>query len=110
MTNYIEEIRGILDAARQNDYTAVKAAMVEAYWLTGKRNVKQEQYGEERAIYGEAILKELFKPLTTEFGKGFYHYILYNFRQFYLTCPEQDKFYTLCSKLTLSYNRLIMRV
>lgn len=110
MTNYIEEIRGILASARQNAYTAVNTAMVEAYWLIGKRIVEQEQHGEERAIYGDGILKELSKALTTEFGKGFSYSNLYNFRQFYLTYPEQNKFYTLCRKLTWSHNRLIMRV
>lgn len=110
MSTYIEEIRGILAAARQNAYTAVNAAMVEAYWLIGKRIVEQEQHGEERAVYGEGILKELSKALTDEFGKGFSYSNLYNFRQFYLTYPEQNKFYTLCRKLTWSHNRLIMRV
>lgn len=110
MSTYIEEIRGILAAARQNAYTAVNAAMVEAYWLIGKRIVEQEQHGEERAVYGEGILKELSKALTAEFGKGFSYSNLYNFRQFYLTYPEQNKFYTLCRKLTWSHNRLIMRV
>ena len=110
MTNYIEEIKGILTAARQNAYTAVNAAMVEAYWLIGKRIVEQEQNGEERAVYGEGILKELSNALTTEFGKGFSYSNLYNFRQFYLTYPEKNKFYTLCRKLTWSHNRLIMRV
>lgn len=57
MTNYIEEIRGILITARQKTYTAVNSAMVEAYWLIGKRIVEQEQHGEERAVYGEGILK-----------------------------------------------------
>lgn len=33
--------------------------MVEAYWLIGKRIVEQGQHGEERAAYGEGILKEL---------------------------------------------------
>jgi hypothetical protein len=84
--------------------------MVEAYWLIGKRIVEQEQHGEERAVYGEGVLKELSKALTTEFGKGFSYSNLYNFRQFYLTYPEQNKFYTLCRKLTWSHNRLIMRV
>jgi len=110
MTNYIEEIRTILNAARQKAYSVVNAAMVEAYWLIGKRIVEQEQHGEERAAYGENILIELSKALTSEFGKGFSYANLYNFRQFYLTYPEKDKFYTLCRKLTWSHNRLIMRV
>jgi len=110
MTNYIEEIKGILTTARLNAYTAVNAAMVEAYWLIGKRIVEQEQHGEERAVYGEGILKELSKALTTEFGKGFSYANLRNFRQFYLTYRDNEICYTLCSKLTWSHNRLIMRV
>jgi predicted nuclease of restriction endonuclease-like (RecB) superfamily len=110
MTNYIEEIKAILLQARQKAYTTVNTAMVEAYWMIGKRIVDQEQHGENRAAYGENILKELSKSLTGTFGKGFSYSNLYNFRQFYLTYSEQDKFYTLCRKLTWSHNRLIMRV
>jgi len=76
--------------------------MVEAYWLVGKRIIDQEQHGQDRAAYGESILKELSKGLTATLGKGFSYANLYNFRQFYLTYPEQDKFYTLCRKLTWS--------
>ncbi len=104
MTNYIDEIRGILNVARQKAYSVVNTAMVEAYWLIGKRIVEQEQQGEERAAYGEGILKELSKALTGEFGKGFSYANLYNFRQFYLTYPDKNKFYTLCRKLTWSHN------
>lgn len=33
---------------------------------------------------------------------------LRNFRQFYLTYPNPEIYYTVCSKLTWSHNRLIM--
>ena len=110
MSSYIKDIKRILAIARQNAYSAVNVAMVEAYWQIGKRIVEQEQNGEDRAVYGEAILKELSKALTAEFGKGFSYSSLYNFRQFYLTYPDPDIFYTLCRILTWSHNRLIMRV
>jgi predicted nuclease of restriction endonuclease-like (RecB) superfamily len=110
MTDYIEEIKTILLQARLKAYTTVNTVMVEAYWMIGKRIVDQEQHGENRAAYGENILKELSKSLTGTFGKGFSYSNLYNFRQFYLTYSEHDKFYTLCRKLTWSHNRLIMRV
>ena len=110
MSNYIEEIKLILSKARQKAYTAVNTAMVDAYWLIGKRIVEQEQHGEEKAVYGEAILKELSKALTFEFGKGFSYANLRNFRQFYLIYPENEICYTLCSNLTWSHNRLIMRI
>lgn len=110
MTNYITEIKALLAQARQKAYIAVNVAMVEAYWQVGRRIVQQEQHGKHRAAYGEAILKELSKALTAEFGKGFSYANLRNFRQFYLTYPDHTICYTVCSKLTWSHNRLIMRV
>ena len=61
MTTYIDEIRGILASARQNAFNAVNTAMVEAYWLIGKRIIEQEQHGEDRAVYGEGILRSFLK-------------------------------------------------
>lgn len=107
---YIQEIKSILAQARQKAYAAVNSAMVEAYWKIGERIVNQEQQGKEKAAYGEAILKELSIALTEEFGKGFSYANLRNFRQFYLTYPDPQICYTLCSKLTWSHNRLIMRI
>ena len=45
-----------------------------------------------------------------EFGKGFSYPNLRNFRQFYLTYPNEQICYTPCIKLPWSHNRLIMRV
>ena len=98
MNNYIIDIKRILADARQKAYSAVNVAMLEAYWQIGKRIVEQEQHGEDRAAYGEAILKELSKALTAEFGRGFSYANLRNFRQFYLTYPDPEICYTLCSK------------
>ena len=109
-SNFVAEIRDILAQARKKTYTAINSAMVEAYWLMGKRIVEEEQQGNQRANYGEAILKSLSIELTDEFGKGFSYANLRNFRQFYLTYPDVEICYTLCSKLTWSHNRLIMRV
>ena len=108
--NYIAEIKRILENAREKSYAAVNFAMVEAYWLIGKRIVKEEQQGKARAAYGEEILKTLSAELSKEFGKGFSSANLRNFRQFYLTFPEQEICYTLCSKLSWSHIRLAMRV
>lgn len=108
--NYISEIKQILAEARQKSYALVNAAMVDAYWQIGRRIVEEEQQGNQRAEYGEAILKNLSIALNAEFGKGFSYANLRNFRQFYLTYPNSEICYTLCSKLTWSHNRLIMRI
>src|SRR5450830_502408 len=109
-TDFVNEIKQILEQARNKAYSAVNSAMVSAYWLIGKRIVEEEQQGEARAAYGERILQILSTELSSEFGKGFSYANLRNFRQFYLTYPNPEICYTLCSKLTWSHNRLIMRV
>jgi len=86
--NYIQEIKLILVQARQKAFAAVNTAMVEAYWLIGKRIVEEEQNGKERAEYGKAILKVLSKELTLELGKGYSERSLREFRQFYLAFPD----------------------
>lgn len=104
------DIKRILQSARSRACSAVNLAMVEAYWLIGKRIVEEEQHGETRAKYGEKLLQNLSKNLIHEFGKGFSYPNLRNFRQFYLTYPDKEICYTLCSKLSWSHNRLIMRI
>jgi predicted nuclease of restriction endonuclease-like (RecB) superfamily len=109
-TLYINDIKAILLQARTIAYQAINSAMTEAYWHIGKRIVEEEQQGNDRAKYGEHLLTELSKNLTAEFGKGFSTANLRNMRQFYLTYLDINICYTVCSKLTWSHNRLIMRV
>jgi predicted nuclease of restriction endonuclease-like (RecB) superfamily len=107
---FVSDIRYILTAARKKAYAAVNTAMVEAYWQIGKRIVEEEQQGQKRADYGTYLMKELAMRLSEEFGKGFSIANLKNFRQFYLTFPDCEKSYTLCSQLSWSHLRLIMRI
>lgn len=108
-TNIVQDVRTILQEARQLTARAINSTMVTAYWLIGKRIVVEEQQGQERAAYGEQILKKLSQELTAEFGNGFSYANLKNMRKFYKTYPNQ-KGYTLCTQLSWSHNRLIMRV
>lgn len=85
---FIHEIKQIVTEARGKAYTAINSAMVEAYWLMGKRIVEEQQHGKERADYGAELLKTLSEELTKEFGKGFSVGSLYYYRQFYVTFPE----------------------
>jgi predicted nuclease of restriction endonuclease-like (RecB) superfamily len=87
-SNFIAQIKEIIFAARQKAYTAVNFAMVEAYWLMGKRIVEEEQQGNERAAYGEEIIKTLSVELTKEFGKGFSERSIWQYRQFYQMFSE----------------------
>ena len=102
LSTFYTDIRQILQSARTKAQTAVNSAMVEAYWLIGKRIVEEEQQGQAKAKYGEYLLQALSRNLGQEFGKGFSYANLKNFRQFYLTYPQKQICYTLCSRLSWS--------
>jgi len=107
---YISEIKQILRAAQAKAYAAINSAMVEAYWLVGKRIVEEEQRGMERAEYGREIIKTLSQELRAEFGAGFGERSLRNFRQFYLAFRGAE-FGTRCvPNLSWSHFKLIMRL
>ncbi|MFO0794646.1 MAG: DUF1016 N-terminal domain-containing protein [Candidatus Brocadiaceae bacterium] len=108
--SFFNDIRRIIEQARQKAYSAVNFAMVEAYWHIGKRIVEEEQKGKTRAEYGQQLIKELSIRLSAEFGKGFSEANIKNFRQFYLIFKGDKIRYTLCSELSWSHYRLTMRV
>ena len=80
--------------------------MVEAYWEIGK-SIVDEQGGEERAAYGEALIAGLSRRLTADFGRGFGIANLRNMRQFFLAFPIRD---ALRSELSWTHYRRLMRI
>ena len=105
--NLYLNIRNILTNARISSYRAVNFAMVSACWNIGKLIVEDEQNGNKRAEYGKAVLEELSKKLTSDFGKGFDVSNLRYMRLFYKTFPICD---TLRHELTWSHYRMLLRV
>ncbi|MBC3901661.1 DUF1016 family protein [Acetobacterium malicum] len=83
----INEIRQILQSARENVARAVNNELLFAYWNIGKIIVDNEQAGSEKAEYGKQLLKSLSKELTRELGKGFSRSNLQNMRLLYLNYP-----------------------
>ena len=99
-------IRNSVIAAQGKVYAAVNSAMVNAYWEIGEQIYKA--CGEnDRAEYGKNLLKYLSDRLTAEFGKGYSVQGLRNMRQFYCTFPIRS---TLCSELSWSHYRVLMRI
>ena len=124
-TSLYNEIKEILQEARQSAYRSVNFAMVIAYWRIGKRIVEEEQKGKTKAGYGVALLKELSAQLTHDFGKGYSETNLKYFRQFYITFLSyknshalrdeslesvEQKSHALRSELSWTHSRLLMRV
>ena len=107
---FFTEVVGILREGRNKAHAAVNFAMAETYWDIGRRIVEQEQHGKERANYGDHLLVNLSRHLSSTFGRGFSVANLWNFRQFYLTWPSGEILYTACRELSWSHIRLIMRL
>lgn len=99
-------IRKSIISAQSRIYTAINSAMVQAYWEIGEQ-IYIACGENERAEYGKGLLKYLSEKLTAEFGKGFTVANLRNMRQFYLAYQKR---YTLCSELSWSHYRILMRI
>ena len=99
-------IRNSVITAQSRIYSAVNSAMVQAYWEIGEQ-IYIACGENERAEYGKGLLRYLSEKLTAEFGKGFTVANLRNMRQFYMMYQKR---YTLCSELSWSHYRILMRI
>ena len=104
--NIYKEIKSILEQARNKVYKVANSTMIEAYWNIG-RVIVEKQRGSNKAEYGTALIKNLSKKMTKEFGKGFTTTNLKYMRQFYLTF---QKSHALSDQLSWTHYRLLMRV
>ena len=105
--HFYNNIKTILQQARDTAYKQVNFIMVEAYWHIGQQIVEEEQKGEDRAKYGSYLVKELSDRLTADFGKGFGKRNIYNMKKFYLAFPKVQ---ALSAQLTWSHYVLLLRV
>jgi predicted nuclease of restriction endonuclease-like (RecB) superfamily len=81
------DIVALVEAARAASARSVNAFMTATYWDIGRRIVEFEQQGQERAEYGQAIIKQLAADLEPRFGRGFGWRNLTQMRAFFLTWP-----------------------
>ena len=103
---FYNEIKNILNIARNKVYKTANFVMVEAYWNIGK-SIIEEQGGNEKAEYGAGLIKELSKQMTQDFGKGFTVTNLKYMRQFYLMFPNG---HALRDELSWTHYRLLIKV
>lgn len=106
-TNFVNDIKALINEARLHVVRSVNTAMVVTYWEIGRRIVEEEQNGSDRAEYGKYLIENLAKELTADFGKGFGVTNLKYFRQFYLTFPIR---HALRGELSWTHYRQLMRV
>lgn len=90
MNPLVNEIKSILDLARNNVARVINKELLMSYWKIGEIIIRYEQNDSIRAEYGEKTLKQLSKELTKEFGRGFSVSNLQFMRRFYLEYQIQQ--------------------
>ena len=85
-----EQVAELIRKSRDYVRTAVNTAMVYTYYGIGQHIVENEQQGQNRAQYGKAVLKELSKRLTNEFGPGWSVDTLENARKLFLVYSKSE--------------------
>ena len=105
-SEFYSNIKDILDQSRNRIYRNIQSEMVLAYWQIGKMIVER-QGGNQRAGYGDGLLKELSIQLTKDFGRGFDESNLRRMRQFYSLFQKCG---TVCHELSWSQICLLISV
>ena len=101
------EIKETLLLARNQAYSAINFAMVQAYWQIGRIIVEHKLNGSHRAEYGKTILQEISERLQRDFGSGFSVRNLQQMKRFYALFPNTN---ALRSQLSWTHYRVLLRV
>lgn len=99
-SDLVANIGQTLKEGRSTALRAVNTSLVATNWKIGQHIVEFEQYGKERAVYGDNLLNRLSHDLTLAYGKGFSRSNVAQIRQFYLRFP---KIQTLSGQLSWSH-------
>lgn len=104
---FLNDIKEIINSARQNAVRSVDFCRVQMYWHMGKRIFEEEQQGRDRADYGTYLIKNLAKQLEPEYGSGFSYRQLAFCRQFYRIYPIVN---ALRSQLNWTQYRMLIQI
>ena len=107
--NYYKEIKQELINneiyKKVKDYSKNRNDLM-TYYNVGKLLV-EAQGGENRAKYGEGLIKEYSKKLVKELGKGYTYTALFRMKQFYLL---SEKIATVSQHLTWSHYVEVLKI
>ena len=104
-----DEIRQLIDVAKQRAAVAVNAELTLLYWHIGSR-IQAEVLNSQRAEYGGQIIKALSQRLTQTYGKGWGEKQLRHCLRFAQTFPDEQIVYTLCREFSWSHLRILAYV
>jgi predicted nuclease of restriction endonuclease-like (RecB) superfamily len=102
-----QEIRQLIDAAKQRAAVAINTEITLLYWQIGHR-IQTEILQGQRAEYGKQIIASLSQQLTQAYGKGWSEKHLRHCLRLVETFPDDQIVSTLCRQLSWSHLRMFI--
>lgn len=110
LNSMVNDIKSILNKARENAYVSINQNILYSNWQIGRRIVEEEQNGKERADYGAQLLKALSQQLVSDIGKEYNVRNLWYYKQFYLSFHDWQIVNACVHNLKWTHIRSILRV
>lgn len=104
----LDDIKTLIDQARQQVAVAVNSGLTLLYWQVGQRIRKDILLEEDRAAYGKRILATLSQELTQCYGKGFTESSLNRMVKFVEVFPDSQIVATVSQQLSWSHFVLLL--
>lgn len=98
----LNDIKYLIDQTKIIVARTVNSEMTKLYWYIGKR-IKEEILKDERAEYGQQVIKLLAEHLSVEYGKGFTSSALTRMIKFYESFTDLNIVATVSQQLTWSH-------
>lgn len=105
----VADLKALIQDARQRAARKVNAELSLLYWHVGQR-IRTEILAEERAAYGQQIVRGLAQQLSSEFGRGWSKRQLDYCVRFAETYGDLNIVHTLCAQLSWSHLRQIIHL
>lgn len=102
LTPLVNELRGLIEQARQHVAQTANSTVTMLYWHVGLR-IRSEVLKETRASYGERIVATVSRQLVSEYGKGFTEKSLRRMIQFAEAFPDEPVVAALSQHLSWSH-------
>lgn len=93
-SNFVNDIRTIIECGKQQAYAVVGQVAIMAYWNVGRCIVEEEQHGETRMAYGLWLIKNLSVELMPVYRNNCSKRNQSYYRKFYLSFPNVEIVHT----------------
>ncbi len=105
----LNDVRTLIEAARDQVARTVNSALVGLYWHIGKR-IREDVLQVKRAEYGEQIAYALSRQLTEEYGRGFTRANLFHMIRFAEIFPDEQIVSSLMRQLSWPHFRELISI